>query len=223
MYVLLCFSEHNDIADIKDYVRWKADGQGYGNYNLNGKNFLQRYAMALRDVLYAPLAEVIEGEQRPAGDLITIKVGNSTVKTVISYKNETRPPDELLKLNEWKVLRELLGQFRTVAAENNIVPVVLFFPTKAHIYAEYSISESDPNWMKIRDEQIAAKHNVEATLGTLCQEKGIELISVSPAFERAASQGKFLYYPFDTHWNSEGRQIAASVVAERLVSINSKK
>ena len=44
-YVLFCFSEHNDIADIRDYRLWKANGNGYGNYNLTGRNFVQRYLL----------------------------------------------------------------------------------------------------------------------------------------------------------------------------------
>jgi SGNH hydrolase-like domain, acetyltransferase AlgX len=44
----------------------------------------------------------------------------------------------------------------------------------------------------------------------------MELIDLSPAFEAAASDGKMLYYPLDTHWNSEGREIAAGVVGTIL-------
>ena len=44
----------------------------------------------------------------------------------------------------------------------------------------------------------------------------LELIDLSPAFESAAKDGRFLYYPFDTHWNSEGREVAAAFVVETL-------
>jgi hypothetical protein len=218
-YVLFCFSETNDMADVRNYLRWKENGEGYGNYNLTGKNFLQRYIVALRDVLYTPLARILGGGDHSPGDFVTIKIGGSSIKAVLSYKNETRGPDELIKLNEWKIVKDLLEEFRAIAASNGIVPIVLFFPTKAHIYAEYTTTESDANWLAIRDQQITAIGNVETALRTVCQEVGIELISLSPAFEHAARQGQFLYYPFDSHWNSEGRQIAASVVAQRLSSI----
>ena len=119
-------------------------------------------------------------------------------------------------------MKELLRQFKTIAAENSIVPIVVFIPIKAHIYAEYTTSDDVSNWMKIRGQQIAAKDNTESALRSLCREIGLELISLSPAFGRAAGQGKFLYYPFDTHWNSEGRQIGASVVAKTLISRQAK-
>jgi hypothetical protein len=144
------------------------------------------------------------------------------VKAVFTYKNETTKPNELLKINEWAILRELLSEFKAIAAENDIVPIVVFLPTKAHVYAEYTIPESEPNWMQIRDEQIASKDNTETALRTLCREVGLQFISVVPAFEQAAGEGKLLFYPFDTHWNSEGRQIAAAVVAEALGAKNQK-
>jgi hypothetical protein len=220
-YVLFCFSETNDIVDIGDYLRWKNAGEAFGNFNLTGKNFLQRYVMAMRDVFYAPLVRIVSGvSQASPGDLVTIKVGDSMIKAVFSYKNEIRTSNELLQLEEWSILRELLGQFKAIAAENHIVPIVVFFPTKEHIYPEYSTFDSATNWMTIRDQQIAAKDNVESAVRALCREIGIEMVSLSPAFERAAKQGRFLYYPFDTHWNSEARQVAASVLAETLSSRN---
>jgi len=217
-FVLFCFFEGNDMNDIRNYQKWK-ETKVHPYAISTGNNFVQRYIMALKDVMYEPLVLIFgEHSQSPPGNLVTIKVGDSTIKTAISYKNETRTPDELLKLNEWNILRELLGEFKSIAEENNIVPIVLFLPTKAHIYAEYSTSESETNWMTIRDQQIAVKDYVETAVEALCREAGIELISLTPTFERAASQGEFLYYSFDTHWNPEGRQLAASVVAQRLGS-----
>ena len=216
-FVLFCFFEGNDTNDIRDYLQWK-DTKVHPYSILTG-NFVQRYIMALKEIMYDPLVSILERyPQSSPSNLVTIKVGDSTIKTVFSYKNETRTPGELLKLHEWNILKELLVELKSIAEENNIVPIVLFLPTKAHIYAEYSSSESETNWMTIRDQQIAAKDHVEVALQTLCREIGIEMISLSPAFDRAASQGTLLYYPFDSHWNAEGRRVAASVLAEALIS-----
>jgi hypothetical protein len=42
------------------------------------------------------------------------------------------------------------------------------------------------------------------------------LISFLPPFEDAARRGRFVYFQFDNHWNSEGSEIAARVTAEAL-------
>jgi len=216
-YALFCFFEGNDIAGINHYLQWQ-NGKRYGALELAGKNFFQRYVMALTDVLYVPVAHALEGESTSSDDSVTIKLGDASIKTDFSYKSETRPPNEILKMREWIILKDLLGQFKSISSANGIVPIVVFIPTTAHIYAQYSTPASGAPWMAIRDQQIAAKDHAETALRILCQEVGVELISLSPSFERAASEGKLVFYPFDTHWNSEGRQIAASVLAETLRS-----
>ena len=92
----------------------------------------------------------------------------------------------------------------------------MFIPTKVHIYAQYSTDKSGENWLKIRQEQIAVKANIENALISLAEQLDIMLINLVPVFESLAREGKMLYYPFDTHWNSAGREIAARYVAEVL-------
>ena len=52
----------------------------------------------------------------------------------------------------------------------------------------------------------------------LSQELDIDLVSVSPIFDLAAKKGKLLYYPLDTHWNSDAKELAAAFVADTLKS-----
>ena len=92
----------------------------------------------------------------------------------------------------------------------------MYIPTAAHIYAKYSTQESGTNWLKILESQIAAENNVEKAFILLSQEIDMILINLTPAFNSAAKDGAMLFYPFDTHWNSEGREVAATFVAETL-------
>ena len=102
----------------------------------------------------------IEGDQASSADLVILKVGDRTITTVLKYKNETRTPKELWQVNEWVHLKDVLGQLKALCSENDITPLVVFIPSTAHIYAEYSTHESGANWLSIRDQQIAAKDNV---------------------------------------------------------------
>ena len=214
-YVLFCFFEGNDIADITLYVRWK-ETSVYPYYDIKGKNFLQRYLTAVRDVVFTPLMNALEGKKASSNDLVVLSMGDREVKAFFGYPIETRTPNELLNTGEWHILRDLLAQLKTVCADNGIHPIVVFIPTKAHIYAEYSTTESGSNWLFKRAQQIAGKSNLETALRTLCRENDLEFESLTPAFERAANEGRLLYYPFDSHWNSEGRQVGATVLASRL-------
>jgi hypothetical protein len=83
---------------------------------------------------------------------------------------------------------------------------------------KYSTEESGANWLAIRDEQVMAKANAEGAIITLGYELNMLLVDLSPSFEAAAREGKMLYYPMDSHWNSEGREVGAAEVAKILTS-----
>ena len=44
----------------------------------------------------------------------------------------------------------------------------------------------------------------------------VRLVSLTPVFKARAADGVQLYYPLDTHWNSAGRETAATFVAAEL-------
>ena len=94
----------------------------------------------------------------------------------------------------------------------------MYIPAAAHVYAQYSTIQSGENWLRIRDQQIQAKTNTEEAMNQMAKELDIDLISLTPVLEEAASQGKLLYYPLDPHWNAEGTELAASYVAQNLKS-----
>jgi len=231
-YVLLCFYEGNDIADIREYIRWK---EGYGDYwgtaNALSGDFIQRYFTALREAVNYIRNAVWLGAQltlsriRQNGgdihpDIAVVHIGNRLHKVVFSSKLNrglTRTtPEEISGSDEWQELKRILIEFKNVCADNNIIPIIIYIPTASHIYAEFTNEHSGHNWLKIRDEQIAGKANVESAMVDLARELNLKLISLSQVYELAARDGKMLYYPFDSHWNSEGREVAAAFVAERL-------
>jgi len=41
-------------------------------------------------------------------------------------------------------------------------------------------------------------------------------IDLLPAFEEAVARGELLYYPYDTHWNQAGHDLAAQVIADTI-------
>jgi acetyltransferase AlgX (SGNH hydrolase-like protein) len=231
-YALFAFFEGNDISDIKTYLLWK-NGAPYntlpiGYRSLSDYFILRRYFFALTDIssylsenLKEKIAHLIsnndnqynrEGEIHP--DLALLRLRNETHKVLLYYKIKSNK--NLLNSEEGIALRKILMEFRSICIENDITPIMVYIPIAAHIYAEYSTYESGTNWLKIREEQIATKANVENAINHLVQELHIPFINLVPAFEAAAKDGKLLYYPFDTHWNSEGRAVAAAYVADML-------
>jgi hypothetical protein len=68
----------------------------------------------------------------------------------------------------------------------------------------------------VRERQIASRENLETTIKMLAGESGVDLISLTPVFDRAAEEGKMIYYPLDAHWDGQGREIAARFIADML-------
>ena len=58
---------------------------------------------------------------------------------------------------------------------------------------------------------------LEKTIQTLSSEAGLTWISATEIFRKAASEGQFVYYETDTHWDTEGRRLAAELVTAQLL------
>jgi len=229
---LFCFFEGNDIDDIEEYLAWqKGDSKGaYGKpYTALTANLSERYVMTLMGTIRyikkqinllvgLSVSEIWEIRGYIHPDVAVLNVGNKNYKMLLDFKiKKAQSTDELLKTNGLRQLREILRDFKAISEQYSINPIILYIPTQAHIYAEYSTPQSGSRWKKLRPERIHVKKNVENAIVKLSQELNLELINLSPAFEQAAKDGKVLYYALDSHWNKEGREVAASFVAEKLI------
>jgi hypothetical protein len=228
-FALFGLFEGNDIYDISEYEKWKCCGAYYW-YSSARRDLLRSYQTASIQSLHYlnrrignllrgfPVEEPEEVDtQRSDLYLVRLELDGKKQLCVFGHTNDPRPPETLLTLNEWKTLKTLLKEFKEICNRNSIIPIVLFVPTKTHIYAKHSTGESQIPWLRIRNEQVAAAGNVEFAVKHLTQELGLRFITLTPLFESLADEGILLYYPFDSHWNSEGREAAASFVAEELL------
>jgi len=233
---LFCFFEGNDLGDIRAYKNWKESGViDNGTIAMDfSRSFLGRYPMALlavtryfRDAIsqtvqgtYARLFERAKAPLHP--DVAILNLGEHLrVKKILFGRAWAKPVEELEGSSEWSELRRILDEFKRLCIQHQITPLVLFIPTDTHVYAQYSTPESGQNWLRIRDEQIAQQEIIEQATIKLACELNVALIDLCPVFKAAVNEGKLLYDPLDTHWNSEGREVAGRHVAEFLLKAGS--
>jgi hypothetical protein len=126
------------------------------------------------------------------------------------------PIDQMLATEEFQAIRNIFTQFREVCQTNGITPVILYIPTALQIYAPYTTGTSGSHWLQVRGRQIAARQNTERAIKVVADESRVDLVSLTPVFQRAAAEGKMVYYALDAHWNAEGREIAARFIADTL-------
>ena len=238
-YALFGFFEGNDIWNMGSYVRWK-NGDRSEDYAriydiLSAQTLLRKYSIAFSETV-RHVSQTIHRQidasaqaffqrfsSRPDPgrlihpDVAVLSLGDKKLKVVFPANGSVMgTADEMLRSKEFDLLRQLLAEFRYLCVSNNIIPIIVYLPTANHIYAEYSTQESGRNWLARRAREVATKGNLEGAVRALSEELQIEFISVSPALERAAEEGKLLYHRADSHWNSEGKEVAARFVAGAL-------
>ena len=135
---------------------------------------------------------------------------------LLTAENKDSSTAELVRSREGQDLKRIVAEFKDLCLKQGITPILIYIPTAVSIYAEHSTPESGENWLALRDLEIARKRVTEDAVAGLAREVDIRMLDLDIPFESAARDGELLYYTFDTHWNSRGREVAAAYVAENL-------
>jgi PAS domain S-box-containing protein len=233
-YALFGFCEGNDITNIRNYLRWKSGAMENDESFLrfSQSSFLRRYwaamemaAVSIRRSSSFTIESILDKVARIGGygyeihpRLARLKLGEGTDERVlfVDRLEATGSTEKMLRQEEWRELEKILLEIKEFSAQHGIVPILVYIPGATHIYARFSTDTSGQSWLSVRDSQIAARENTANAVRRLAQNLDISLIDLSPPSERAAKEGKLLYERLDSHWNSDGRELAASSVADYL-------
>ena len=229
-YAVFCFYEGNDISDIQNYMKWKSENKPHEfTYAIGSEPFLQRYIVALKstvryiaDSTWPTLdlaVQKILGGKHIYPDLVVIRLGRGeTYETIFEDKLIAETTEDTLQSQSWIQLKSLLSEFKTLAVENNIKPMIVYIPSVPQVYADYTTDESGREWRDIRARQIISMGQAPRAMALLANQLQIALIDLTPIYRGAAQDGRMLYGSFNVHWNAEGRELAARVIAEKLTS-----
>jgi hypothetical protein len=222
-FAILCFYAGNDASDVSEYKRWIESGQYYSFRDSSRMTFMGRYLWALSDT-GAAIGDALGRwwYGRPGHgfdpDLGIFQIGNEKVALKLDDDQWNSPgtPEELLSTEPWIDLKSILDEFRRLTVENAITPIVVYLPTTIQVYGEYFTGEGGRGVIGNIQTQLRNASNSADALGILTGQLKIQYVNLLPVFQCAASQGKLLDYPFDNHWNREGREVAAEYVAAFL-------
>jgi hypothetical protein len=110
----------------------------------------------------------------------------------------------------WELTEAALQEATELAQRHNATLVVIFIPSREHVY-----------WPFIKDilteVTVAQLDETESRLASICSQLGIPYLNLLPGFRTYSSKGKMLYFPSDGHWNSDGHKLAASIIFNFLV------
>lgn len=146
-------------------------------------------------------------------------------------------PQDALSSRNVDVVRDALNAF-DAALPAETCRAIVFIPPKELVYARY-VAEGDRQFVNAANQRIVLAESGALTFAPapvedeaayfdslyahrdliaslIADRAGWRLIDLTPAFEAAAAQERLLYYPYDTHWNQAGHDLAAMVIGEVL-------
>jgi hypothetical protein len=231
-YAIFAFFSGNDAEDTRQYMRWQKGGQG-GNYYtfvVGRQNFFVRYFYAVRDtfgVIRSWVRRHVEQSPSPAiadfavgkgtdPDVGMIQLNGHLVPMYFIYWNQQATSTQFLERPEWKSVRAVIGQFKALARQEHMLPIIVFIPTKAEVYGARFDQGSGSRFLSRIGGQLQFERNTSEAVETICAEEQVHLVNLLPVFQTLAGEGELLYHPFDTHWNSTGRRAAATVLAKAI-------
>ncbi len=130
----------------------------------------------------------------------------------------------------WELTRASLLDMSTACRQSGARLVVMFIPSKCQVYLpvlDRALTEremrqalafslpGDP-WgvdvARLRRNRLAQNE----LMAGFCRREGIEMLDLTPALGRVATQGENVYFPDDSHWNARGHDVAAERLAAFL-------
>jgi hypothetical protein len=227
-FVLFCFFSGNDIRDIHQYDNWMHGGDYY-EFVLN-RSFLNRFHLVLSQVAFGLVKHTLaawnkhlklwgDRQDEIHSDIGFVRLNDREIPMRFGYWNPTRSAEELLTTREWIALRKILSDFQDISSQHKIVPVIVYIPTKIEVFAQLITDQSELGFRKRLEKQAVQMDNSNTALRGIAANLNLNLVDLTPSFRAAARKGDLLYYPFDTHWNLLGRQVAAKVIGSKLREI----
>lgn len=149
------------------------------------------------------------------------------------------PPEGFAASENFRVLSDSLDTMAAAVAPETCRAVV-FIPTKEQLYYRY-IYETERQWLRgvgnslvIDEEGVLRMVNApiseaeeaefieqlygqrDAVRALVESKHGWHFIDLLPVFEAHVANGELLYYPYDSHWNQAGHDLAAAAIADAL-------
>ncbi len=189
------------LAGESDYLVWR-DKEGYTPSSL-------RFPLTLRTIQFVAALLNPELFLLPnSGDFVfdhpdlRMQVGH--------YPWQVSDPTDPAVQRGWELTETALQEAAGLAQANDAALVVIFIPSREHVYWPY-IKDLLPD---VRIEQLDES---ESRLAEICTALGIPYLNLLPEFRSHAMDRQMLYYPSDGHWNPAGHELAAQIIFGFLV------
>ncbi len=171
---------------------------------------------------------------------ITITINHKELEMVFfsSYISWLSLSEEAISASHnYRLVRETILQVQELSESAGANFLLVYVPSKSHVYLPYVnnpdtiarvftdvpvIELDDTGFLQFRDDtatpELVRQHMDDQArlLADFAAENHIRFLNLTPIFQEEAGTGAELYYPFDTHWNQLGHDLAAGSINEYI-------
>lgn len=231
-WVILAYFEGNDLYDAGSYAQATPFILArFGQYLLS--QGVAEWRAGRSDPVEAP---VVSNYPYPIS--VTINDANLEMAFFSYYISWLSVSGETIAASEnYRLVRETILKIRELSEDAQARLLLAYLPCKAHVYLPYvkeaetlsrvfsnvpTLELNDSGYLdfttqKATPELTQQYIDVQAQLlADFAAEQGIAFLDLTSTFQVEAGTGAELYYPFDTHWNQRGHDLAAQTIAEYI-------
>jgi len=143
------------------------------------------------------------------GGAIKVDTGSVKFATQWDYWQPLIALDDEHIRKGWEWTQQDLLEARNAARKAGAEFVVVVIPFREQVYWDL-LKDKLPDWDN------ANPDGPGDLVRTFCQENGIRVLDLAPAFRERGRSGRQLFFVGDGHWNLEGNAFAAETIANFL-------
>ena len=233
--VILAYFEGNDLYDAASYEQANPFILfRFGRYVLN-----QSLEAWNEKESSETQARVISNYQYPI--MVTIDKKNFEINFFSYYLSWLTVNHEAIESSQnYRLVREAILQIRDSSETAEAGFLLVYVPSKEHVYLPYlkdsetlsriftdvpTIKPDNAGFLQFSSERatpgLTRQHMDDQAnlLAEFAAENHILFLDLTKKFQDEAGEGAELYYPFDTHWNQAGHDLAADTISEYLKEV----
>jgi hypothetical protein len=231
-WVILAYFEGNDLYDAASYEQANPFILfRFGRYMLNRS--VEGWQEKRSDGAQAAVAPTYRYP-------ITLTINQKQIEMVFfsSYISWLSLNKEAIAASQnYRLVTETILQVQELSETVGANLLLVYVPSKSHVYLPYlddpdtitqvfidvpRLELDDAGFIQFTDQiatpELTREHMDDQArlLADFAVENQIHFLDLTPIFQAEAGTGAELYYPFDTHWNQLGHDLAASAISKYL-------
>jgi hypothetical protein len=236
-WVILAFFEGNDLHDAASYAQ-----ASYFILPRFGKYVMQHGLDAFSE---GDSSGDTTSEAPNYRYPITVKVNGNDLQLAffsyyVAWLSVSR--DVIESSQNYALVEETIIEARDLTEAAGAQFLLVYVPSKEHVYLPYlkdpdvlanvftdvpSMELGEAGFLQFTNKQVspelASQHSDDQSslLAAFAAGQNIHYLDLTPVFQEQASSGVELYYPFDTHWNQLGHNLAAGTINQYIHKIPS--